>query len=226
MHKGVSNAPRWMILETELDQTTSSLYSYFGVLHTGWLPVTEAAKKKKQLKTPKKNVLLLHKSRLGFIYFKSLSLKIIFTSSSKDVAENHNFSFCLAECKTRLWALFEEARITACDGTQSVRDWRHSRFKLHWEYRALCKIRYSPVRFQVWATIVSYFSGSTWEMSYIRSLCWLCDHGRMLYCEWGNSCGCTCCCNERWLTCKKKKKKYITNILSFVWHYTKTHLKH
>ncbi len=121
----------------------------------------------------------MHKSRLGFIYFKSLSLKIIFTSSSKDVAENHNFSFCLAECKTRLWALFEEARITACDGTQSVRDWRHSRFKLHWEYRALCKIRYSPVRFQVWATIVSYFSGSTWEMSYIRSLCWLCDHGRM-----------------------------------------------
>lgn len=63
-----------------LDQkltTTSLLYSYFSVLHTGWLPVAEAAKKKKKFKTPK-NVLRLHKSRLALF---SLNLYLLRSSS-------------------------------------------------------------------------------------------------------------------------------------------------
>lgn len=61
-----------------LDQkltTTSLLYSYFSVLHTGWLPVAEAEKKK--VKTPK-NVLRLHKSRLALF---SLNLYLLRSSS-------------------------------------------------------------------------------------------------------------------------------------------------
>lgn len=128
-----------------LDQkltTTSLLYSYFSVLHTGWLPVAEAEKKK--VKTPK-NVLRLHKSRLALF---SLNLYLLRSSSlphQKMLLKTTTSLSASLSTRQDSERFLKRPPKTAFDGTQSVRDWRRSRFKLYRGYCTFCEIRYRSV---------------------------------------------------------------------------------
>ncbi len=123
MHKGVSEGsqmddPRklsWIRNWRQHPHCTA-----ISVCFTQFDFLLQKQKKKQRLNTPQKNVLLLHKSWAGFIYFKSFISQDHLHLLIKRCCWKTTTSLS-ASLSARLWALFEEARITACDGTQSVR---------------------------------------------------------------------------------------------------------